>query len=116
MQDNIPDWLKEAANKHADDVGFRVPYDGSNKFYDDKHVKWAKESFIAGYNEALRYHQLAGRWVNLKGKDKRFPQPGQVVVKTLEGKKALFHHTGSDMSKINLSDQYDFFLDESHSG
>ncbi len=31
-------------NKAADDYGFRVPYDGSNKFYDDDAIK----HFLAG--------------------------------------------------------------------
>lgn len=40
--------LEEAADKYAENHGFRVPYDGSNKFYDDVDVKASKESFIAG--------------------------------------------------------------------
>ena len=40
--------LEEAADKYAENHGFRVPYDGSNKFYDDVDVKASKEGFIAG--------------------------------------------------------------------
>lgn len=40
--------LESAANDYADKHGFRVPYDGTNKFYDDNDVKWSKEGFIAG--------------------------------------------------------------------
>jgi hypothetical protein len=42
------DDLEEAADKYAENHGFRVPYDGSNKFYDDVDVKASKEGFIAG--------------------------------------------------------------------
>jgi hypothetical protein len=34
----------DTINKVADDYGFRVPYDGSNKFYDDEAIK----HFLAG--------------------------------------------------------------------
>ena len=42
--------LEEAAEEYADKHGFRVPYDGSDNFYDDVDVKASKEGFIAGYN------------------------------------------------------------------
>ena len=34
----------DTINKAADDYGFRVPYDGSNKFYDNEAIK----HFLAG--------------------------------------------------------------------
>lgn len=34
----------DTINKAADDYGFRVPYDGSNKFYDEEAIK----HFLAG--------------------------------------------------------------------
>lgn len=40
--------LEEAAGKYADKHGFRVPYDGSNNYYDDVDVKASKEGFLAG--------------------------------------------------------------------
>ncbi len=40
--------LEEAADDYADKHGFRVPYDGSNNYYDDVDVKASKEGFIAG--------------------------------------------------------------------
>lgn len=40
--------LVEAAEEYADKHGFRVPYDGSNNYYDDVDVKASKEGFIAG--------------------------------------------------------------------
>ena len=44
----MPNDLEEAAGEYADKHGFRVPYDGSDKFYDDVDVKASKEGFIAG--------------------------------------------------------------------
>ena len=44
--------LKEKLEKEADDYAekhaFRVPYDGSNKFYNDVDLKASKEGYIAG--------------------------------------------------------------------
>ena len=40
--------LEEAADEYADKHGFRVPYDGSNNYYDDVDVKASKEGFLAG--------------------------------------------------------------------
>ena len=42
------DCLEDAANEYAEKHGFRVPYDGSNNFYDDVDVKASKDGFIAG--------------------------------------------------------------------
>ncbi len=43
--------LDDLAADFADKAAFRVPYDGSNKFYDDNHYKWAVEAFKAGYKQ-----------------------------------------------------------------
>ena len=40
--------LEEAADTYAEKHGFRVPYDGSNNYYDEVDVKASKEGFIAG--------------------------------------------------------------------
>lgn len=40
--------LEKEAEDYADKHGFRVPYDGSNKFYDDVDVKASLEGFKAG--------------------------------------------------------------------
>lgn len=42
------DDLEVAAEEYADKHGFRVPYDGSNNYYDDVDVKASKEGFLAG--------------------------------------------------------------------
>jgi hypothetical protein len=36
------------ADKFADEHGFRVPYDGTNNFYDEVDVKASMDGFIAG--------------------------------------------------------------------
>ena len=41
---------KEQAKVYADKHGFRVPYDGSNNYYDDVDVKASEEGFVAGAN------------------------------------------------------------------
>ena len=40
--------LEEKAGDYADKHAFRVPYDGSNKFYDDVDFKASKEGYLAG--------------------------------------------------------------------
>ena len=40
--------MEEAAREYAEKHGFRVPYDGSDNFYDDVDVKSSKDGFIAG--------------------------------------------------------------------
>ena len=48
VSSEIPAELEEAADGYAEKHGFRVPYDGSENFYDDVDVKASKEGFIAG--------------------------------------------------------------------
>ena len=43
-----PKDLEEVAGEYAEEHGFRIPYDGSDNFYDDVDVKASKEGFIAG--------------------------------------------------------------------
>ena len=40
--------LEKEADDYADKHAFRVPYDGSNKFYDDVDFKASKEGYLAG--------------------------------------------------------------------
>ena len=44
----VPHDLEEAAGEYAEKHGFRIPYDGSDNFYDNIDVKASKEGFIAG--------------------------------------------------------------------
>ena len=71
ISDMIPEELRkrleEAAEKYADEHGFRVPYDGSNNFYDQTDVKASKDVFLAGaeigYKEAIK---AANEWLQSK--------------------------------------------------
>ena len=40
--------LEKEAGNYAEQHAFRVPYDGSNKFYDDVDFKASKEGYLAG--------------------------------------------------------------------
>ena len=40
--------LEKEAEDYADKHAFRVPYDGSNKFYNDVDYKASKEGYLAG--------------------------------------------------------------------
>lgn len=40
--------LNEASDEYADKHAFRIPYDGSDKYYDDVDLKASKDGFIAG--------------------------------------------------------------------
>ncbi len=40
--------LEKEADDYAEKHAFRVPYDGSNKFYDDVDFKASKEGYLAG--------------------------------------------------------------------
>ena len=42
------DKLEKAAFIYSDDHGFRVPYDGTNEFYDLTDVNASREGFLAG--------------------------------------------------------------------
>ena len=44
----VKEKLEKEAGDYADKHAFRVPYDGSNKFYDDVDFKASKEGYLAG--------------------------------------------------------------------
>ena len=46
--------LERKAEQFAEEHAFRVPYDGSNKFYDDTDYKASKDGYIAGATEATK--------------------------------------------------------------
>ena len=50
---------EEMAEEYAEKHSFRVPYDGSNKFYDDTDFKASKDGFLAGLKVGkLQWHDL----------------------------------------------------------
>ena len=75
-QPSLPSNLDEAAEEYADKHGFRVPYDGSNDFYDKVDVKASLEGFKAGVK------WLAGQgWID----DGRMPTEKEEESDTLQG-------------------------------
>lgn len=59
--------LKQKANDYAEKHAFRVPYDGSNKFYDDVDFKASKEGYLAGAEpREKRIEELEGLLINSK--------------------------------------------------
>ena len=54
--------FEKEAEEYAEEHAFRVPYDGSNKFYDDVDFKASKEGYLAGaefgYNKANKWHYV----------------------------------------------------------
>ena len=52
--------FEKEAEKYAERHAFRVPYDGSNKFYDDNDYECSKEGFQKGaefgYNKTNEWH------------------------------------------------------------
>lgn len=51
------------------------------------------------------------KWIKAK-EYKTDGQANRLVVKTKEGNLALFTHTGSAISQISMTDQYEIYLDE----
>ncbi len=49
---------EEMAEEYAEEHSFRVPYDGSNKFYDDTDFKASKDGFLAGLKASVQWHDL----------------------------------------------------------
>lgn len=65
--------LEKEAGKYADKHAFRVPYDGSNKFYDDVDFKASKEAYLAGAKpREKRIAELEAIARNTKAVDESF--------------------------------------------
>ena len=52
MSKNIPDDVKKQIDDKADKYGFQVPFDGTNKFYNDDKVKGFQDGATFGYSLA----------------------------------------------------------------
>lgn len=63
--------IEKAANEFAEKHGFRVPYDGSNEFYDKVDVRASKDGFKAGANFANKLWQEKTRWIPI---EERLPE------------------------------------------
>ena len=58
--------IEKAANEFAEKHGFRVPYDGSNEFYDKVDVRASKDGFKAGAEFADKHWQEKTRWIPIE--------------------------------------------------
>lgn len=69
--------LEQAADEWVEKYAFRVPYDGSNEFYDKEADKHGRAGFIAGATSpaAKAYHEAQG-WVSV---EERLPEPLDAV-------------------------------------
>lgn len=67
--------LEQAADEWVEKYAFRVPYDGSNEFYDKEADKHGRAGFIAGATspEAKAYWEQQG-WVSV---EERLPDVGK---------------------------------------
>lgn len=92
--------LEEAADTYADKHGFRVPYDGSNNFYDETDVKASKDGFLAGakqgYKEAIK---VAKEWLKEYTLTNHTAN-GNICTVFFETKKELLTNFESDMNKL----------------
>ena len=75
-QPSLPSNLDKAAEEYADEHRFRIPYDGSNNFYDKVDVKASLDGFKAGAE------WMAGQgWID----DGRMPAEKKEESDTLQG-------------------------------
>jgi hypothetical protein len=75
-QTTMTNILEQAADAWVEKYSFRVPYDGSNNFYDEEAAKHGRAGFIAGATspEAKAYNGQG--WVEL---DEKLPDDGESV-------------------------------------
>jgi hypothetical protein len=76
--------IEIAADNWIEKYSFRVPYDGSNNFYDEKAAEHGKHGFIAGAlsPEAKAYHEAQG-WVSVGESPEQY---ASIEVKDLNGR------------------------------
>ena len=65
--------LERKAEQFAEKHAFRVPYDGSNRFYDDTDYRASKDGYIAGATEnGIQWHDLRKDPNDLPKKNKSY--------------------------------------------
>ena len=77
--------IEEMAKEYADKHGFRVPYDGSDNFYDEVDVKASKEGYIAGANAVLSEIEEFIKSKEMNGYNYIFCEVLKDKIKRLEG-------------------------------
>lgn len=82
--------IEKAANEFAEKHGFRVPYDGSNEFYDKVDVRASKDGFKAGAEFADKHWQEKTRWKSLETEPPELPTP-------FTERYLLIKHSGGDL-------------------
>lgn len=63
---------EELADIYAEKEAFRVPYGGSNDFYDKNHYEISKKAFVAGY-------EAANKWIDVGDKLPEIEKPVLVL-------------------------------------
>lgn len=83
--------LEEKAEEYAEKHAFRIPYDGSNKFYDDVDFKASKEGYLAGVKEnGFKIHNLNKDPTDLPKRDERFSTNISIPVLTQDYTHAFY--------------------------
>ena len=79
--------LEKEAGDYADKHAFRVPYDGSNKFYDDVDFKASKEGYLAGAKpREKRIEELENKIADIKANCDLAIEGRDIKIKELEQK------------------------------
>lgn len=98
--------IEKAANEFAEKHGFRVPYDGSNEFYDKVDVRASKDGFKAGAEFVDKHWQEKTRWRSLLDEPPKLPtSPDKerlILIKHAKG--------GYDIKFIVKQSSIDMFL------
>lgn len=85
--------IEKAANEFAEKHGFRVPYDGSNEFYDKVDVRASKDGFKAGAEFVDKHWQEKTRWIPIEER-LPIPLPFEDVGEIANGDLLLLKHIG----------------------
>lgn len=52
-EESIVSMIEKEANEYAEKISFRIPYDGSNDFYDTKVFEDCNAAYIAGRSKGI---------------------------------------------------------------
>lgn len=100
--------IEKAANEFVEKHGFRVPYDGSNEFYDKVDVRASKDGFKAGVEFTDKHWQEKTRWKSLLDNPPKIPnnasEERQILIKHARG--------GYDVKFLIKQSSIDYFLRE----
>jgi hypothetical protein len=84
----VPEEVREKINKYADKYAFRVPYDGTNNFYDEEALKHFLAGAEFGYSLALpRIKELEEENERLRTKLIKVGEVAQALAGKKDGEK-----------------------------